>query len=184
MSEAEMQRIVRLPLSDADLKHILGEDLKILQYSELANHSSLDSILPKAKDDCIILYEEEENSGHWVALLRYDDTVEYFDPYGNKWDVPLKWNSRTENQQLGQTMKYLSGLLERSNLKRTYSPYHFQRLNSTTNTCGSHCAHRIYRLRHDNMDLHDYYGYMEEAEEKLKANPDEVVAEFVDSFGI
>jgi hypothetical protein len=34
------------------------------------------------------------------------------------------------------------------------------------------------------MDLTDYYSYMEEAEEKLKATPDEVVAEFVDSLGI
>ena len=184
MSEAEIRRIVRKPLSDADLRHILGEDLKILQYSELANHSTLDSILPKTKDDCIILYEQEEDSGHWVALMRYDNTVEYFDPYGNKWDTPLTWNSRGKNQELGQSQRYLSGLLERSNLRRTYSPYHFERTNKNVNTCGSHSAHRIYRLRHDNMDLVDYFSYMENAEEKLNASPDEVVAEFVDSFGI
>ncbi len=184
MSEAEIQRIIRKPLSDADLRHILGEDLKILQYSDLANHSTLDSILPKTKDDCIILYEQEEDSGHWVALMRYDNTVEYFDPYGNKWDVPLSWISREKRQQLGESQRYLSGLLERSNLKRTYSPYHYERTSNKVNTCGSHSAHRIYRLRHDNMDLIDYYTYMENAEEKLKANPDEVVAEFVESFGI
>ena len=46
MSEAEIQRIVRKPLSDADLRHILGNDLKILKYSELANFPSLDYILP------------------------------------------------------------------------------------------------------------------------------------------
>ena len=28
---SDIQRIVRKPLSDADLKHILGEDLKILK---------------------------------------------------------------------------------------------------------------------------------------------------------
>jgi len=116
--------------------------------------------------------------------MRYAHTVEYFDPYGNKWDAPLTWNSRGKNQELGQSMKYLSGLLERTALKRIYSPYHFEKMSNKVNTCGSHCAHRIYRLRHDNMDLHDYYGYMEDAEEKLKASPDEVVAEFVDSFGI
>ena len=184
MSEAEVQRIVRKPLSDADLRHILGDDLKIVQYSDLSKYSTLNDLLPKPTDDCIILYEEEEDSGHWVALLKYGNTVEYFDPYGSKWDTPLTWNTRIENQQLGQSMKYLSGLLERSNLKRIYSPYHFQKLNGTVNTCGSHCAHRIYRLRHDNMDLHDYYGYMEDAEHKLKASPDEVVAEFADSMGI
>jgi len=181
---SDIQRIIRKPLSDADLRHILGEDLKILKYSELANHSSLDSILPAATDDCIILIEEEPDSGHWVALLKYGNTIEFFDPYGNKWDTELAWIPMNKRQQLGETQKYLSGLLEKSNLRRTYSPYHFERTNKNVNTCGSHCAHRIYRLRHDNMDLVDYFSYMENAEEKLNASPDEVVAEFVDSFGI
>jgi len=184
MSEAEIQRIVRKPLSDADLKHILGDDLKIIQYSDLAKYSTLNDLLPQPTDDCILLYEQEEDSGHWVALMRYAHTVEYFDPYGNKWDAPLTWNSRGKNQELGQSMKYLSGLLERTALKRIYSPYHFEKMSNKVNTCGPHCAHRIYRLRHDNMDLTDYYSYMEDAEEKLKATPDEVVAEFVDSLGI
>ena len=181
---SDIQRIVRKPLSDADLRHILGNEVKILKYSELANFPSLDYILPKPTDDCVILIEEEPDSGHWVALLKYEGMVEFFDPYGNKWDTELSWIPREKREQLGETQKYLSGLLERTNLKRIYSPYHFERTSNKVNACGSHCAHRIYRLRHDNMDLHDYYSYMEEAEEKLHASPDEVVAEFVDSFGI
>ena len=181
---SDIQRIIKKPLSDADLHHILGADLKILKYSELANESSLDTLLPKPTDYCIILIEEEEDSGHWVALLKYTGTVEFFDPYGKKWDTELAWISMEKRQQLGETQKYLSGLLERSNLKRIYSPYHFEKTSNTVNTCGSHCAHRIYKLKHNNFDLHDYYSYMEEAEERLKASPDEVVAEFVDTFGI
>ena len=89
-----------------------------------------------------------------------------------------------KRQQLGETQRYLSGLLERSNLKRIYSPFHFEKTSNTVNTCGSHCAHRTYRLKHDNMDLNAYYPYMQDAEEKFRASADEVVAEFVDSFGI
>ena len=181
---SDIQRIVRKPLSDTDLRHILGNDLKILKYSELANFPSLDYVLPRPTDDCVILIEEEPDSGHWVALLKYEGMVEFFDAYGNKWDTELSWIPREKREQLGEAQKYLSGLLERTSLKRIYSPYHFERTSNKVNTCGSHCAHRIYRLRHDKMDLHDYYSYMEEAEEKLHASPDEVVAEFVDSFGI
>jgi len=181
---SDIQRIIRKPLSDADLKHILGEDLKIIKYSELSSYSSLESLLPKTKDYCIILYEEEPDSGHWVALLRYGLVVEFFDPYGKKWDTELTWIPKAKRQELGETQRYLSGLMERSTLKRIYSPYHFEKESNTVNTCGSHCAHRIYRLQKEDMDLTDYYSYMEEAEEKVHASPDEVVAEFVESFGI
>ena len=181
---SDIERIIKKPLSDADLKHILGDDLKIVKYADLSKEASLESLLPKATDYCIILIEEEQDSGHWVALMRYDNTVEFFDPYGKKWDTELAWISMEKRQQLGETQKYLSGLLERTNLKRIYSPYHFEKTGNTVNTCGSHCAHRIYKLKHNNFDLHDYYSYMEEAEERLHASPDEAVAEFVDTFGI
>ena len=130
------------------------------------------------------MFEEELDSGHWVALLKYEDTVEFFDPYGKKWDSELSWIPRERREKLGETQKYLSGLLERSNLKRIYNPYHFEAMQNTVNTCGHHSAHRIYRLKHNNLDLHDYWVYMEDAREKFKANYDEVVAEFVESFGI
>ena len=77
---SDIERIIKKPLSDADLKHILGDDLKIVKYRDLSKEASLESLLPKATDYCIILIEEEQDSGHWVALMRYDNTVEFFDP--------------------------------------------------------------------------------------------------------
>jgi len=98
---SDIQRIVRKPLSDADLKHILGEDLKILKYSELANYSSLDSILPKPTDYCIILYEEEPDSGHWVALLRYDGIVEFFDPLWQQMGHGARMDTQGDERAVG-----------------------------------------------------------------------------------
>ena len=69
---SDIERIIKKPLSDADLKHILGDDLKIVKYRDLSKEASLESLLPKATDYCIILIEEEQDSGHWVALMRYD----------------------------------------------------------------------------------------------------------------
>ena len=90
---SNIQRIIKKPLSDADLKHILGDDLNIVKYADLSKESSLESLLPRTTDYCIILIEEEQDSGHWVALMRYDNTVEFFDPYGKKWDTELAWIS-------------------------------------------------------------------------------------------
>ena len=181
---SDIKRLIKKSLSDADLRRILGADLKILKYSQLSKVDSLDTLFPSELDYCIILIEEELDSGHWVALMKYDNTVEFFDPYGKKWDTELAWVPMNMRRQLGETQKYLSGLLERTKLKRVYSPYHFEQESKSVNTCGDHCAHRIYRLRHNNMDLHDYYCYMENTQEKLKASPDEIVAEFVGTFGI
>ena len=90
---SDIKRIEQKPLSDTDLRTILGASLKILKYSELANVSALNSLLPSGQDYCIILYEQEENSGHWVALLRgssENDGYEFFDPYGNNAEASLE----------------------------------------------------------------------------------------------
>jgi hypothetical protein len=48
-------KLIHRPLSDADLRNLLGNDLKILKYSELANYEDLDQLLTKPTDYCIIL---------------------------------------------------------------------------------------------------------------------------------
>ena len=70
-------RIEQKPLSDADLRTILGDNLKIIKYSELESVDSLEELLPNSKDYLIMLYETEEDSGHWVAMLRYTDVNNY-----------------------------------------------------------------------------------------------------------
>ena len=52
-------KLVNKALSDADLRTILGDDLKIIKYSELDNYSDLDELLPNELDYCIVLYEEK-----------------------------------------------------------------------------------------------------------------------------
>jgi hypothetical protein len=122
----DIQRIERKPLSDADLRTILGDNLKIIKYSELANVESLDALLPKSTDYCILLYETEENSGHWVALMRYtsvsdQDRFEFFDPYGYKPDSELRWISQQMRESLGQEEPYLTKLIKQANANSNYT---------------------------------------------------------------
>ena len=60
----EILRTINRPLSDEDIRDILGPNCKIMKYSGLADYNDLDDLLPKLKDYAIILYEEDENIGH------------------------------------------------------------------------------------------------------------------------
>ena len=68
---------VHRALSDKDIRDILGDKSKILKYSELSQYSSLSELLPELIDYVVILYEESLNSGHWVALLKYNNLYDF-----------------------------------------------------------------------------------------------------------
>ena len=57
-------------------------------------------------------------------------------------------------------------------------------MNATINTCGHHCAHRIYRLTNDQMDLKDYVELMEELKQRTGNNYDVIVSDFIEDFNI
>ena len=53
-----IKQIIRKPLSDSDLKNILGSDTRIITYPDLSKYNNLDELLPKASDFVIILLLE------------------------------------------------------------------------------------------------------------------------------
>ena len=63
-------KLIATPLGDDDIRKILGNETKIIKYSELSKFNDLDELLPNEKDYCIILYEHKLNEGHWVAILK------------------------------------------------------------------------------------------------------------------
>ncbi len=58
----EILRTINRPLSDEDIRDILGPDCKIMHFSVLAEYNGLDDLLPKLKDYAIILYEEDKKT--------------------------------------------------------------------------------------------------------------------------
>ena len=72
-------KLINKPLSDADIARILGNDVKIVKYSELRHLQDIDDLLTNDKDYCIILYEDAPDRGHWTALCKYDGLYEHFD---------------------------------------------------------------------------------------------------------
>jgi hypothetical protein len=75
-------KMMRTPLSDDDLKKILGQNLKIIIYHELSKYHNIKELLNNDKDFCILLYEEKHLCGHWTCLTRNLDNFTFFDSYG------------------------------------------------------------------------------------------------------
>ena len=49
------------------------------------------------------------------------------------------------------------------------------------NTCGSHVAHRLYRLRNQNMDLRSYQDFMKGMKKESQQSYDYIVSAWVRS---
>ena len=92
-------------MSDVKYESMDNEDIhfylpnaKLIMFNELKKYKTIEQLLPKHKSYFILLYPvQSETSGHWVCLTRFDKTIEYFDSYGNKPDVPLSWSTNYKN---------------------------------------------------------------------------------------
>ena len=173
-------KLVHRPLSDSDIRKILGDDIKIAKCSELSQYNDNNALLKNPElDYCILLIEEELDSGHWIALSRYDNIYEAFDSYGVPIDSELKWINATKRRKLNEDTPYLSNLLQdKSNV--VHNTVKYQQDEIGVNTCGSHVCHRLYCLKHYHMDLNKYHDYMKELKAKTGQTYDYIVADFVD----
>ena len=174
-----VMKLIHRPLSDEDLRKLLGSDLRILKYSELAEVRDLNELLTRPQDYCIILYEEVLDTGHWTGLLKYNGVFEHFDSYGVRPDAELHWINLKNRQKLGEVTPYLSNLLRSQHY--LHNTVKFQSDEHGVNTCGSHVAHRLYRLRNQNMDLRSYQDFMKGMKKETQQSYDYIVSAWVRS---
>ena len=186
MNKKEKQIIETIqdePLGDDDIKKYLPH-AKILKYSSLKKYNSIEDLLKNDIDYCIILYEAKKNSGHWTALLRYNNIIEYFDSYGNKINTPLiKWNTTEENIKRNQDPETLFNLFDKTDKHIIYNTTKYQNINNDIiSTCGRHCIFRILNLIKYNRDLKAYHKIMKEYKKKTKRNYDEIISALIDTL--
>ena len=130
------------PLSDADIRRILGNNIRILTYPDLKNLRSIDECFDD-QGRCILLFlTSSPTEGHWVCMLRKKKGIEFFDPYGDspeevKDDIP-----RTRREMLDMNQPYLTRLMKASGLPVYYNTYPFQQDKASVNTCGRWCVAR------------------------------------------
>lgn len=151
-------------LSDSDIRSYGINN--VIQYEDLAKYSpqKLLNNLP-----LVILYQTNENFGHWVLLHRTPEGLEFFDSLGYKPDAEFKFIGEGM-QQPHYIAQMLYDLSKVENIN--YNPYIFQEDRKNVATCGRHC---IVRNMFSNYGIDDYAKGIFGASDKLGITPDELV---------
>jgi hypothetical protein len=166
-------------ITDGDIRRYFGDGVEsqILKYSDLANYNSIDELLPKPRDFRIILIEDSVNKGHWCCILKYDKTIEWFNPYGGIPDRQKNLLGKARNMMLGQEEDYLTNLMTKSKgYKLIYNKKRLQKLKQGINTCGRWIIFRIICMKDMMMDLKEFNKMVEDTQDKSGLPKDALVA--------
>ena len=174
-----VEEIIEEPMDDTDIRAYYP-NAKIMKYSDLKNYKTITQLLPKDKSYIFLLYQHSPNEGHWVLLMRYGNTIEFFCSYGSAIDAPLKWTNPRDRQMLGEAVPYLSNLLRaQKDFNVIHNPVQYQAKGSDKATCGAHDVMRLSQMLNHGQDLTDYYDYMTRIKKESGLSYDEIVANFV-----
>jgi len=166
-------------ITDGDIRRYFGDGVegRILKYSDLANYNTIDDLLPKPRDFRIILIEDSINRGHWCAILKYDKTIEWFNPYGIRPDAQKNLLGKITNIMLGQERDYMTELMEKSKgYKLIYNKKKLQKLKAGINTCGRWIILRIICMKDMMMGLKEFIKMIETNKEASGLPNDALVA--------
>lgn len=123
------------PLSDSDMRQLLGKGLPIITNRQLPSVQSADELFD-AQGRCVLLYTPDDpNSGHWVCLIRRPESIYFWDPYGERPDIP---------EDLGSAPPVLTHLLQESGVPVFYNTHQYQSQRGDVATCGRWCAARLH----------------------------------------
>ena len=143
-----MSEIKYESMDDDDIRYYLPK-ARLMLYNELKN-KTIEKLLPKHKSYIIVLYPViSERNGHWVCLTRFNSTIEYFDSYGAKPDVPFTWHT----SNFKDNPRYLTEMLSKTKLRVVYNDISFQNKKEGISTCGAYSVFRILTLIELNADL-------------------------------
>jgi hypothetical protein len=166
-------------LSNDDIQTILHPDTKIHTYKDLYNVRHFDELLdPLGR--CILLYlTDSENSGHWVALIKRKNMIEFFDPYGFAPDTQgINLNSLDEvNEAVGQNNPRLLELIADAGYDLNYNTTRHQKMSDGVATCGRHSASRL--IFHK-LSTDEYKDLMNKLKSPEYKDADEIVVKLTD----
>jgi len=142
MSE-EIKEAREYPLSDGDIRALLGDDIKIITYPDLEKMSNINEAFDH-KGRCIMLFlTTGPTEGHWCAMLRKKKGIEFFDPYGDAPEEQKEGIPRSRLEALDQEKPLLTRLLRASGKPVYYNSHAFQKESKNINTCGRWCVGRM-----------------------------------------
>ena len=160
---------LKVSMSGQDIENYLP-NCKIIEYNDLADYNEITDLLTKPIDYVIILIETTaDNVGHWVCVLRYSNTIEFFNSYAEAPDFQKNnFISKAKNIEFGQTENYLTNLLVNSNFNIIYNKLQLQKYSNGSTTCGRWAVMRLLCLLNHNMDLKKFLEFMIKLKAKFK----------------
>jgi hypothetical protein len=162
----------KVSLSNYDIFKLLDKKARILTYPELVKYDDIEKVL--YPNNCfVLLYLTKPNYGHWCCVIKHNDRIEFFDPYGDSLPddqfikIPIHFREISK-----QIYPHLTYLLYKSPLETEYNNYPFQQLKNDISTCGRHCVIRILSKK---LLLDDYYDFINYYCNLYNINPDQLV---------
>lgn len=174
-------------ISDADLKCVFGDTIKILKYGDLAGYDTIYDLL-NPDDFVVVLTEDSPGRGHWCCLYRCKNgSVYWFDSYGVKVDGELKFIPLFVRQMLGSDEKHLTRLIKTLSPEDKklfkYNDMAIQSDKEGINTCGRWCMVFI-KLCKFGMSLDDIIKFVEDKAELYNKPTDILAVDWTPASGI
>lgn len=167
MASAGRPRSVLTQNIKARMQHALSDDeihkllpgVPITLYKDL-DEKSLDQITDKNGRGMILFVTEETPTtitGHWLCVFKQPQGIMMFDPYGGvKGDPWYKDSTFVEKEdlvELDQTRPELETIIRKAGFRPLFNIHELQKDRRDINTCGRHCAVRLWN---DHMSNNDY----------------------------
>ena len=139
-----IEEVKEYPLSDGDLRVLLGQNIKILNYPQLKKLKSSDQLFDDMGRSILLFPNASPTSGHWTCLIKRPNKIEFFDPYGDPPDTEQKGGmTKSRLEMLDIERPDLTRLLKASGMPVYYNNHAFQKTKASVATCGRHCAVRL-----------------------------------------
>lgn len=171
MDKEEWDEKKAYPLSNTDILELIDlEPSNILTLPELLEVDNIDEKLDRNGRAIVLYLTENESTGHWIALLKKNNIVEIYDPYGfnlKNWDKDLAGG----NDKFDQDPNELINLINQSGYKYTYNKTKNQQINPNINTCGRHA---VMRLLFHKYSLPQYQKVLKMIKNKYGINADDL----------
>jgi hypothetical protein len=152
---------------------------QIIKYSQLKDYTSLQELLPLEFDYKVILLETNRNTGHWVCILRLGGVIECFNSYGIGIDQEWRYIPDTIERLLGQSTRYLTNLIKKSEGFTVISnKYKFQSKSDDVATCARWCILRIETAK-IGYSLKEFVRMIEKQEAETDLPSDILVLDYV-----
>lgn len=155
MNQEMIDKIKSYALSNEDINIILEPDTKIISYPDFATMNSIDDAFDRMGRCVFLFLTTSETSGHWLCMFKKDNTISYFDSYGEKPEAQRCWLSQEQLDELGEGEPYLMNLLRKSGFKVFYNTVQYQKERQDVNSCGRWC---VMRLICKDMDDKQFYN--------------------------